>query len=280
MSSIKVGRSSSISNDYAELEILAFAKNHPKLFKVVGVDKESGNSKLVACNIVNESLSNKGNGFITYKTGDQGLYIAKDVLESGSRKSEYLIEIDEDKDVLDLDSSEFREAKQKYFPADFEAYIQNKKLNEIIVLEADKLIKEIDEERKAYSIEEKDGISAIPEFRTINKDAIVEAIKEGTNSDDILLCYIAPIQYVTKVPVFATGKTAEQTIEKAKEIIAEREEAQKAAAEQTAHLPVLSGTPKQIAWATTIRAKVAERDPDLPALKKATTAKYWIENYR
>ncbi|KQT44662.1 hypothetical protein ASG47_14505 [Devosia sp. Leaf420] len=45
-------------------------------------------------------------------------------------------------------------------------------------------------------------------------------------------------------------------------------------------LPELSGTPKQIAYALNIRAAYAEKHPDSPSLKKGTTAKYWIENYR
>ena len=45
-------------------------------------------------------------------------------------------------------------------------------------------------------------------------------------------------------------------------------------------LPALKGTPKQIAWALTIRAKVAAKNPKDPSLKKGKTAKYWIENHR
>jgi hypothetical protein len=43
-------------------------------------------------------------------------------------------------------------------------------------------------------------------------------------------------------------------------------------------LPMLSGSPRQIAWATEIRAKAAEKNSKLSALKTATSAKYWIEN--
>jgi hypothetical protein len=45
-------------------------------------------------------------------------------------------------------------------------------------------------------------------------------------------------------------------------------------------LPKLTGTPKQIAYALSIRAAFARRRPGDAALKRGTTAKFWIENHR
>lgn len=45
-------------------------------------------------------------------------------------------------------------------------------------------------------------------------------------------------------------------------------------------LPELWGTPKQIAYALSIRSAYAARHPGDAALKRGTTAKYWIENHR
>ncbi len=45
-------------------------------------------------------------------------------------------------------------------------------------------------------------------------------------------------------------------------------------------LPELTGTPKQIAYALNIRAAFAAKHPGDAALKRGTTAKYWIENHR
>ncbi|MGB3540712.1 MAG: hypothetical protein WBA42_21370 [Mesorhizobium sp.] len=45
-------------------------------------------------------------------------------------------------------------------------------------------------------------------------------------------------------------------------------------------LPKLTGTPKQIAYALSIREAFARKHPDDAALKRGTTAKYWIENHR
>lgn len=45
-------------------------------------------------------------------------------------------------------------------------------------------------------------------------------------------------------------------------------------------LPELSGTPRQIAYALNIRKAYAEKYPGDAALKRGTTAKYWIENHK
>lgn len=45
-------------------------------------------------------------------------------------------------------------------------------------------------------------------------------------------------------------------------------------------LPELAGTVKQVAWANDIRAKLAKRDPRHRALRRATRAKYYIDNRR
>lgn len=50
--------------------------------------------------------------------------------------------------------------------------------------------------------------------------------------------------------------------------------------EKVEGLPELTGTPKQIAYALNIRAAYAEKHPGDAALKRGTTAKYWIENHR
>lgn len=44
--------------------------------------------------------------------------------------------------------------------------------------------------------------------------------------------------------------------------------------------PKLTGTPKQIAYAVSIREAFARKHPADAALKRGTTAKYWIENHR
>ena len=45
-------------------------------------------------------------------------------------------------------------------------------------------------------------------------------------------------------------------------------------------MPELKGSPKQIAWALKIRAAYAMQHPSDAALKRGTTAKYWIDNHK
>ncbi|MEM5299085.1 hypothetical protein VSR82_32785 [Burkholderia sp. JPY481] len=44
------------------------------------------------------------------------------------------------------------------------------------------------------------------------------------------------------------------------------------------NLPELSGSPRQIKWALEIRQAFSDKNPTSPLLKRATTAKYWIEH--
>jgi hypothetical protein len=44
------------------------------------------------------------------------------------------------------------------------------------------------------------------------------------------------------------------------------------------NLPPLSGSTRQIKWALEIREGFRDKNPDSPLLKRATTAKYWIEH--
>lgn len=62
---------------------------------------------------------------------------------------------------------------------------------------------------------------------------------------------------------------------------AEKAEAAKQAAEEQG-LPALSGTPKQVAWAEQIRAYCLANLPKekLGRARSATTAKYWINNFK
>lgn len=46
----------------------------------------------------------------------------------------------------------------------------------------------------------------------------------------------------------------------------------------TKNLPSLSGSPRQIKWALEIRDSFWRKNPGSPLLKRATTAKYWIEH--
>jgi hypothetical protein len=88
-----------------------------------------------------------------------------------------------------------------------------------------------------------------------------------------------PKHYIVRSPCFARAPTAEAAIAQALATQAKHAAANLAAATLAADsgLPELSGTPKQIAWAMTLRAVLQTKNPKHPSLKRATTAKFWID---
>lgn len=169
-----------------------------------------------------------------------------------------------------------------FYPGDYEDAIlfekEQQRIKEIVARLAD----EINNERREFKNIVIDEITATPEFENFNSNTIETKLKNGTDEEVIIQSFIVPSRYIVQSPVFAKGKTGEDAIKQAKDIIqkreSEREFAVKAASE--AGFPELTGTPRQIAWAVAIRAKFAEANPGHPMLKRATTAKYWIENHR
>ena len=279
---MRIGRSSSITSDEAVFEVKGFAGNRPVLKKALKLNTETGDLVLEKCVEKARDLNGSGNGCIVFDLDGKGLYVAESVLCTSSHLDSYYVEVDENNNISIInenDDNEFAGVKKRIFPVDYEVYSQNRKKELEALKEARRLMNEIAEERKTYLEEEVDGLKAVPEFRNFDIKDLVKIIKNAGNIDEFMMNYIVPERYVTS-PVFATGRTAEEAISAAKEKIEEREKEREKAVQETAGLPSLSGTERQIAWATTIRAKVAKSNPALPALKKATTAKYWIENYR
>lgn len=77
------------------------------------------------------------------------------------------------------------------------------------------------------------------------------------------------------------ARVREQEREALKEINAEKAaEIEEKGQEAREGFPELTGTPKQIAYALSIRDAFAAKNPGERSLKTATTAKYWIENHR
>lgn len=77
------------------------------------------------------------------------------------------------------------------------------------------------------------------------------------------------------------ARIREEEREALKEINAEKAaEIEEKGQEVREGLPELTGTPKQIAYALSIRDAYAAKNPSERSLKTATTAKYWIENHR
>lgn len=103
------------------------------------------------------------------------------------------------------------------------------------------------------------------------------AEKRDINWDTIDSC-----RYIVKQAIDGEQKMLSKKHERQQELIKSAEGAKEEAA--MLGLPTLTGTPAQVAWAEKIRAKWIATRPASPqtenALKRATTAGYWINTHK
>lgn len=266
-----IGRNSTVSTTEACLEIKEFAGNHPQVYKVTLNPKNTGPA-LVFTNIKHDSINlNSGKNGWAYWDLEPGIYKITGILETGSRITEYEVkitesEVEEIEDILE-------EAREMY-PG-----LQNERI--AIEAKAKDIMVKIKEERKEMGVDsfELRGFTVIPKF-TIDVD--IEKIKFDIATGNVASedAYIVEQckQSFTILDPKVIADTAEAAVEKAIKLAEERSKKEIESLELTKDLPELTGTPRQIKWAITLRADVFKKDPKNPALKKATTAKYWIEN--
>ena len=147
-----------------------------------------------------------------------------------------------------------------------------------------KVLSEIESERVEIAkseLAEHDcaGLDIEVKFRSADPEAIERRVLRGDEPDEIVAELTLPTEYVCVNP-FLRNTALPDLIQAAREELARRQQAaaQAAAKAEEMGLPELSGSPKQIAWALKLRAAFAEKNPGHPSLKRATTAKYWIDN--
>lgn len=275
---VKVGRSSTIYTTEAVLEVSAFAGNRPTIRKVVGVDMKTGSPKTVGLSFTAE-LSGGKNGRRTFELSP-GFYMYDDVLGTGSRKYKGYVEISEDH-VADLDDDEVEETLSEYFPLEIQTYFKKKTEQEHKTKIANEILAKIAVEREEYAEFVQDGLIAVPEFKNPpTTEMVVRDMEcgEGFSEDEYIVLHGEPTHYVVSKPIFAKGHTPQEAIASAMEVIESRKKNLEEAKKETAGLPALTGTERQIAWAVTLRADYAKKHPETKVLKTATTAKYWIDN--
>lgn len=286
---VEVGRLGTVDTEkrIVDLELRHWSSKH-SVSRVTGIAENMG-LRLSFVRGEKYNMSSGGNGRERFGPLEPGIYYVQNAIDSSGRVSHLLIDLrsDEWEYHRDLQKEECRKFLREAFPSDYEnaraAQLRIQKSEE----EARKVVSEILEERKAYGVEIIDGVTAVPEFGdapTIEHASLrILAQDWGDEQRDAYInSHAVPKHYVVQEPCFVKAKTAQEAVDQAREIAAKRAAEKRAAQEaaEAAGLPMLTGTPKQIAWAVTIRGKVAAKQPDLPALKKATTAKYWIENFR
>lgn len=287
-----LGRGGYVNKDQFVLEIRG-SITKPIVRKVNGLGFNSKTGKIEFDNSLlpySEDVSRSGNGIRCYKIPEPGFYIAENLINSGYRLSfEYVVvsdagvstcyrdDIGNDCKILFSESYSTAKAEKAAWKAEKDAAAaEAEKINTLAV----GVLTEINAERATIQSVEIEGYIVEPRFDSISLGGIIERIKwkaEKFNADEYIALNSLAKYYEAE---FVKADTPEEVVEKIKAKKLEREEAINNAKKltETLKLPELSGSPKQIAWAMQIRAKVAEANPSDTRLKKATTAKYWIEN--
>lgn len=282
---IQLGRSGYFkSNGDISLEVQRFAGNRPSVRLIVGV----GTGRSLRTEYVQpysqERTSGK-NGHDEFRGVSDGLYHIQDILDSGSRRYEAYVLLENEELTVRFKKDELDELFEKMFPLDMAQVKEAERLHQERMAIAQKILAEIAEERKEMSESVTDGeLIAYPEFRSAPtaEEVIRKIASESFDRDQFVMELAVPVRFVINEPVFSKASTSADAFAQARAVI-EARTVQLAEAKEKAEVsgwPELKGTPKQIKWAETIRAKVASKDPHTKALKTASTAKYWIENYR
>lgn len=282
----RLGRSSKLTPTSCELEISRFGGNSPRLSEY-----QVANTLVLAEDTVRwveapgavESLTGGKNGDRWYPLKPGVLYYASGVLESGysqTSDSFVVVRTAESGDVLvDLTHNQVQGLLRKARPEIAPIQDAQKKLR----AQADQLVTAIEGERAQHVPAPIRGIDACPQFRPLPQSrAIYAQLCAGTDPLEIVALAANPTEFRVFHPAAASGQTPEEAVVAAEKIVAERAQfaAEAAASAEADGLPTLSGSPKQVAWALTLRAAVQRAEPKNPALRRATTAKYWIDAAR
>lgn len=282
--SIALGRSGRFSGDGSiYLEVQRYAGNRPTVDRVVGVSP-GGSLRLQRVSPNSSPRSGGGNGADKYHGMIDGLYEFRDILGTSSRRYHYFVQL-KDEDVTEFDSDELDDVLTELFPGDIATARVHAQVQKQLKAQAQDVLAEIVEERRALAEPVVDGeFTANPEFGPIPTAEQVGADMQRPDFErtEYVMRAAVPVRFVITMPVFAKAATPDAAFAQARELAtaraAQTEAARALAGEQG--WPALTGTPRQVLWAETIRAKFAARDPQNRALKTASTAKYWIENHR
>lgn len=269
-----IGRRSYATPTCCDLEISRHADNKPYLEEVVGLKWLSRiNFVTVRVPPTATHLSSGGNGSNYYNL-KPGFYIATGCLYSDGRIMKKFI-VAGAAGVVTTTRRDFADSCVEYFTNN------NDVLTDAgVTTKAALIYNEIAVEQKEVSVVVIDDYIVSPMFDEVHiKD--VEALVRTKLTAEAVEEFIALKALNSKWSCnYSSGDTPEEAVEALKQKRAEREQAVMDAIEKSAALglPALEGSIKQIAWALRIRDKVVQVNPADPRLKKATTARYWIDN--
>lgn len=287
----KLGRHGIATAKNAVLEVRR-GINPPTISEVVGAQ---WNSKTKQIHYKTDELdftqrlSNAGNGERTFKLYP-GLFIVKNCLCSGYSLVDEKLIVSETS-IVSVSNQNFSEDCREVYAADFDiadaekqTYLINEAEKENMLAEktkkASSILNEILAERAVTKNTIIDEFEVLPNFRETSLQNIISLlsqVKDEAEIDEYIALHTIPFSYSCNYEV---GLSPEDVVEKIKTKQAEREKALADAELKSDELglPVLSGTEKQVKWALQIRDKVVQSNPKDPRLKKAKTAKYWIDN--
>ncbi len=290
-----LGRDGSMNKNELILEQHWFK---PYVKPVVSVNINAAENKItpIIGRFVRESrssLSGRDIGYKTWMLAPDQIYFVGNVQGTSQRNYSYYVIYDssQDKEYCyeyfdDLIDDYFKSAKDELFLKRAE-YVRERdalaarKASYSVI--ANGIVSNIIKQRAEFPSVVEDGVEAVPEFLAIPAmDVLIEKmVAPNFDAEQFEMTCVAPSYYIVSYP-FVKAATAEEAISQAKNLAKQRADQLEVAAKmaEESGLPLLSGTEKMINWALQIRAKAQQLNSSDPALKKATTAKYWIENRR
>ncbi|KJS38082.1 MAG: hypothetical protein VR70_10840 [Rhodospirillaceae bacterium BRH_c57] len=250
------------------------------LYRVVGLECVAGSTRVKSSRVerTKTDRSNSGNGVDSYEGLSDGIYVMKGVHETSGRivTEMFRIAVGEIED-FGRDESAMISAAKIAFPLDAQEAEAKEAEAARLAARRGAIEAAIADERTNYAPVVRNGLAAEPVFPFIPKDVGTR----GEDEDTLALDFGTPREWKVISP-YVTGSTADEALAKAEAINEKRKrEAEEAAAKAKEDgLPELKGTERQVAYAEEIRAKFAQFNPGHVNIKKAKTAKFWIENHK
>lgn len=130
--------------------------------------------------------------------------------------------------------------------------------------------------KEARQIDPTHGLQALAEYAPVSLGTIEHLLDLGKTPQELVTSFCTATLWKCRD---STGKTAREAFERAEAVRAEgRQRMQRDLSQAAATgLPVLIGTPRQIDWATSLRAAHLKHFPD-SVHKKQKKAAWWIEH--
>ncbi|MCG5529240.1 hypothetical protein LRF89_13050 [Halorhodospira sp. 9621] len=274
---IKVGRSGSFyvqEDGCAVLSLeIKYWSGRPKLERFIEYDKK------VTVSPHSCPRSNSGNGIDQYTLEQFGVYVARGVIATSRDVATKYLLFNED-GVEELSDQDLDDVLRDQFPASAQAYEHEVARRKRLEEERKRLERAIVEERDQFEeVVSEEGYTATPEFPQIPANIA----ERQEDEEELVVEFGTPSAYVVNTPCYASEKTAEEAIKKAREKYQQREEniAKSKEIAKQKKWPKLKGSKRQVRWAEQIRVIGFEKGcVSEDELKNKKEASFWIDSYK